>query len=67
VKFPYVETLGKRLGLKIFGIEDVAWRKRFISKGQLKTLGQQMSKNEYGQYLLLLAQEASRSKQERNS
>jgi len=55
----FVETLEKRQGLKISCIEEIAWRKGMISKVQLKALGQQMSKNEYGQYLLRLAAEES--------
>jgi glucose-1-phosphate thymidylyltransferase len=52
-----VETLEKRQGLKISCIEEIAWRKKFISTEQLRELGEQLKKNEYGQYLLRLASE----------
>jgi glucose-1-phosphate thymidylyltransferase len=53
----FVETLEKRQGLKISCIEEIAWRKGFINSEQLAEIGETMSKNEYGQYLLRLAQE----------
>ena len=53
----FVETLEKRQGLKISCIEEIAWRKGFISTEQFSMLGEQLKKNEYGQYLLRLANE----------
>jgi len=53
----FVETLEKRQGLKISCIEEIAWRKGFISLAKLGAIGETMHKNEYGQYLLRLAQE----------
>lgn len=53
----FVETLEKRQGLKISCVEEIAWRKGFISQEQLKTQGERLKKNEYGQYLLRLAAE----------
>ena len=55
----FVETLEKRQGLKISCIEEIAWRKGFISTGQLREQGERLQKNEYGQYLLRLAAEES--------
>jgi glucose-1-phosphate thymidylyltransferase len=53
----FVETLEKRQGLKISCIEEIAWRKGFISTDELAAIGETMKKNEYGQYFLRLAQE----------
>ena len=56
----FVETLEKRQGLKISCVEEIAWRKGFISTEQLASIGETMKKNEYGQYLLRLATENDR-------
>jgi len=54
----YVETIEKRQGLKISCVEEIAWRKGFIDSAQMEKLGNELSKNGYGQYLLrLLAEE----------
>jgi glucose-1-phosphate thymidylyltransferase len=53
----FVETLEKRQGLKICCPEEIAWRKGFIDSSQLELLGNELSKNGYGQYLLRLLAE----------
>ena len=53
----FVQTIENRQGFKIACIEEVAYRKGFISAQQLKQLGQGI-KSEYGQYLLDLLQDA---------
>jgi glucose-1-phosphate thymidylyltransferase len=53
----FVETLEKRQGLKICCPEEIAWRKGFIDDAQLETLGSELSKNGYGEYLLRLLAE----------
>ena len=55
----YVETIEKRQGLKIACVEEIAWSKGFIDSAQLKKLGDELSKNGYGQYLLRLLKEES--------
>jgi glucose-1-phosphate thymidylyltransferase len=50
----FVETLENRQGLKISCIEEIAWRKGWISDAQLQILGEELQKNAYGQYLLNL-------------
>lgn len=52
----YVEVLEKRTGLKIACLEEIAFNSGWINKEQLKTLAQPMIKNQYGQYLLKLAE-----------
>ena len=51
----FVETLEKRQGLKISCIEEIAWRKGWISIDEVHALGQKMKNNDYGQYLLGLS------------
>ena len=48
----FVETLEKRQGLKISCLEEIAYRKGWISKEKVMELAQELSKNSYGQYLL---------------
>ncbi len=52
----YVEVLEKRTGLKIACLEEIAYNNGWITKGDLKQLAQPMIKNQYGQYLLKLAE-----------
>jgi glucose-1-phosphate thymidylyltransferase len=53
----FIETLEKRQGLKVSCPEEIAFRKGYINKGQLLELAQVMSKNAYGRYLKLVAEE----------
>ena len=50
----FVETLEKRQGLKISCLEEIAYHRGWISKEQVTKVGQELSKNGYGQYLLEL-------------
>ena len=54
----FVETLERRQGLKISCVEEIAWRKGFITTDQLRALGESMKKNGYGAYLLAISDEA---------
>jgi glucose-1-phosphate thymidylyltransferase len=51
----YVQTIEERQGLKVACIEEIAFRKGWISVGDLRNLAQPLAKNEYGKYLLGLA------------
>ena len=53
----YVETIEKRQGLKIACVEEIAWSKGFIDSTQMEKLGNELSKNGYGEYLLRLLAE----------
>jgi glucose-1-phosphate thymidylyltransferase len=53
----FIETLEKRQGLKVSCPEEIAFRKGYINKEQLLELAQVMSKNAYGRYLKLVAEE----------
>lgn len=51
----FVHTIQTRQGLKISCIEEIAYRMNYIDSNQLEKLAEPLSKNEYGQYLLQLA------------
>lgn len=53
----YVATVEKRQGLKVSCIEEIAYKRGFINKEQLRKLAEPMQKNQYGQYLLALAED----------
>lgn len=52
----FVETIEKRQGLKVACLEEIAFANGWLSKDDLRRIGSSMSKNEYGQYLLALAE-----------
>ena len=54
----FVHTIQTRQGLKIACIEEIAYRMGYIDEEQLIKLAEPLSKNEYGQYLQLLANRA---------
>ncbi|QJB34988.1 glucose-1-phosphate thymidylyltransferase RfbA [Chitinophaga oryzae] len=47
----FVQVIEQRQGIKIACIEEIAYRKGFISAGQLKELAKPLLKSGYGQYL----------------
>lgn len=53
----FVETIEKRQGFKIACLEEIAYNNGWLSKEDLQRIGQQLSKNSYGQYLLERAQQ----------
>ncbi len=53
----YVSTIEQRQGLKIACIEEIAYKKGFINKEQLNKLGNELRNNQYGEYLLKIANE----------
>lgn len=50
----FIEVIEKRQGLKVACLEEIAYKKGWITKAQLHSLAQPMAKNAYGQYLLKL-------------
>lgn len=56
----FVEVIEKRQGLKIACLEGIAYRKGWITADKLRELAQPMIKNQYGQYLLKVAEEQIR-------
>lgn len=53
----FIATIEKRQNLKVAAIEEIACRMGYINKEQLIQLAQPLKKNDYGQYLLRLAEE----------
>ena len=51
----FVQTIEERQGLKIACLEEIAFRKGYIDAAALRGLARVMDKNEYGRYLLRLA------------
>lgn len=53
----FIEIIEKRQGLKIACLEEIAYKMGYISREKLLSIAQQMQKNQYGQYLLRIAQQ----------
>lgn len=53
----FVESIEERQGLKIACLEEIAFRKGYITKENLLDLAKPLSKNQYGQYLIKIASE----------
>jgi len=53
----FVATIQERQGLKVSCVEEIAWRLGYLNRDQLRALAEPMRKNEYGRYLLRLADE----------
>ena len=51
----FISTIEQRQGLKVSCIEEIAFSKGYIDKEQLLTLAQPLCKNQYGEYLIRLA------------
>lgn len=54
----FVEVIEKRQGLKIACLEGIAFRRGWISSERLREIAEPMKKNQYGQYLLRIIDEA---------
>ena len=52
----FIEVIEKRQGLKVACLEEIAYKKGWITAAQLKELAKPMLKNGYGQYLLQLVE-----------
>lgn len=51
----FIATIERRQNLKVAAIEEIAYRMGYIDKDKLIELAQPLKKNDYGQYLLRLA------------
>lgn len=52
----FIEVIEKRQGLKVACLEEIAFKKGWIDAEQLRKVAGPMAKNNYGQYLLQLAE-----------
>jgi|TARA_B110000196_G_scaffold320244_1_gene341361 glucose-1-phosphate thymidylyltransferase len=52
----FVQTLEKRQGMKISCIEEIAYKMNYITKEKLIELGNELAYNQYGKYLLRIAE-----------
>lgn len=53
----YVEAVQSRQGFYISCIEEIAWRRGFITTEQLIKIGENLKMTDYGRYLLSIAEE----------
>jgi len=53
----FVESIEERQGLKVACLEEIAFRKGYITKEQLTELAKPLLKNQYGQYLMKIMNE----------
>ena len=51
----FIEVIEKRQGLKVACLEEIAFKRGWITKEQLTEIAKPMAKNDYGKYLLSLA------------
>lgn len=53
----FVQIIQKRQGIKISCLEEIAYRMNYISLDELESLGIELGKSEYGQYLTNVVQQ----------
>lgn len=58
----FIESIEERQGLKVACLEEIAYRKGYITRQQLEELARPLSKNQYGQYLRKIVNEKIRTR-----
>ena len=53
----FVEAVQDRQGFYVSCIEEIAWRRGFITREQLREIGQSLKMTDYGPYLIALSEE----------
>jgi glucose-1-phosphate thymidylyltransferase len=56
----YIETIEKRQGLKVACLEGIGLHRGWITPEHVREVARPMAKNQYGQYLLKLADDAEK-------
>ena len=51
----FIQSIQNRQGVQVAALEEISFRKGWITAEQLLTLAEPMSKNDYGKYLIQLA------------
>ena len=51
----FIQAIEKRQGLKVACLEEIAYLKGYITKSQLINLAEPLLKNQYGKYLIKIA------------
>ena len=54
----YVQAIQERQGLKIACVEEIAYRRGYITRDQLQHLAVELTQNDYGQYLMEITNDA---------
>lgn len=57
----FVQTIEKRQGLRIACLEEIAFRRGYTTLAALEHSAKKLARSDYGQYLLKIVEEASRS------
>jgi glucose-1-phosphate thymidylyltransferase len=57
----FVATIENRQGFYVSCIEEIAWRKGWINDAQLRLLGTELQKTQYGRYLIDLANTSNKN------
>lgn len=57
----YIETIEKRQGLKVACLEGIGLQKGWVSPAKVRAVAAPMTKNQYGQYLLKVAEEVEKN------
>jgi len=58
----FIEVIEKRQGLKVACLEEIAFEMGYINRDKLLELAEPLKKNQYGQYLLQIADKKERTK-----
>ena len=56
----FVQTIQEMQGFYVACIEEIAWRRGFITTEQLYNIGESLKQTDYGQYLMALAEGAKK-------